>query len=113
MKYVILTAYAVLFTFISIAADPTDLIVNGVKCGSHGDAKPNTKEYDQNVFKNRFDLPTASDFSKSITLEQLVKAKENEAGLSPQKAVDIEGYIYDVKPGGLETCNCHATDVQF
>ncbi len=25
-------------------------------------------------------------------------------------AIDLTGYVYDVKPGGKETCNCHATD---
>jgi hypothetical protein len=29
---------------------------------------------------------------------------------SSSDAIEIEGYIYDVKPGGSETCNCHMTD---
>jgi len=26
------------------------------------------------------------------------------------KAVEITGYVYDIKPGGVETCNCGTKD---
>lgn len=95
------------------AADPTDLIIHGERCGKHGSARPGTKEYDQNVFKNRFDIPPADRFDRSISLEDIAIAKENQTGFSQNKAVEIEGYVFAVKVGGKETCNCKATDPLF
>jgi len=111
-----LTILLFFFLFVlnsSFAPDPTELIINGVPCGKHGNAQPGRKEYDQNVFKNRFDFPGSGDFNTAITLENIIRAKENETGFSQNKAVEIEGYVYDVKKGGIETCNCKATESYF
>jgi hypothetical protein len=90
--------------------DYTSILINGVACGPHGDAKTTGREYQSNVFKNRFDFPKANEIDGSIDLGKIEKAKEGENGFSPQKAVNVEGYVYDVKVGGTETCNCHAGD---
>lgn len=93
--------------------DLTDIVIDGKKCGPHGTAKEGTKEYNSNVFKNRFDFPDQNDIDASIDLAKIVKAKENEAGFSNNKAVDIEGYVMTVKPGGKETCNCKTATAGF
>ena len=33
---------------------------------------------------------------------------EDEARWKVDQAVDVEGYVAEVKPGGIESCNCHA-----
>jgi hypothetical protein len=73
-------------------------------CGIHGDAKPSSREYTLNPFKNRSQAPPA--LNPSITLEALAKG----ARFDNNEAASIIGYVALVKPGGLETCNCHATD---
>ena len=93
--------------------DLTDILIDGKKCGPHGSAKEGTKEHKSNVFKNRFDFPESADIDGSIDLEKISKAKENQPGFDNSKAVDIEGYVVEVKPGGKETCNCKTTKVGF
>lgn len=111
-RFILLLIFSLTIS-LSFASDPTDLIINGEKCGPHGSARPGTKEYDQNVFKNRFDFPKAADFNKSITLEKMMKARETEAGFNQSTAVEVEGYVFDVKKGGVETCNCKTTETLF
>jgi len=73
-------------------------------CGLHGTAKPGTREYVLNPFKNRSQAPPA--VNPSITLEALAKGERFEN----TEAASITGYVALVKSGGPETCNCRATD---
>ena len=90
--------------------DYTNIPINGTLCGPHGSAKEGSREYQSNVFKNRFDFPKQADFDPNIDLAAIQSATEQESGFSPQKAVEVEGYVVDVKTGGTETCNCKTTD---
>jgi hypothetical protein len=116
MKKLPLLLLSILLLTASYAPPPddlTDIVIDGKKCGPHGSAKDGTKEFNSNMFKNRFDFPESSDIDGSIDLEKISKAKENQSGFDNSKAVDIEGYIVDVKPGGKETCNCKTTVAGF
>jgi hypothetical protein len=73
-------------------------------CGIHGDADPNSREYTLNPFKNRSQAPRT--VNARITLERLA----NGARFNNNEAAAIIGYVALVKPGGRETCNCHARD---
>lgn len=81
-------------------------------CPMKGDAK-RAREQDFNLKKNRYDFPDKSDFDKTVTLEDLLKPGYDVNRFTEGKAIDIEGYVYDVKEGSSETCNCHATDPQY
>jgi hypothetical protein len=48
---------------------------------------------------------------QSITLSAILKPGNDARRFSPAKAATITGYIAEVKPGGLESCNCHAKDL--
>ncbi len=90
-----------------------DLIIDGQPCGLHGSSASNTMEYDQNVYKNRYNLPTVSSIDPSITLAKLIDATAIAGKFSMDKAVRITGYVFNVKVGGTESCNCKTTDKVF
>ncbi len=49
-----------------------DIFIDGKKCGLHGDAKAE-REFNQNVFKNRYVSPTNSQIENSISIKDLIK----------------------------------------
>jgi hypothetical protein len=63
-----------------------------------------------NILKNRVSFPSAKDFDNTITLEKLLAPGNDTKRWSDKKAVSIVGYVYDVKVGGIETCNCKTKD---
>jgi hypothetical protein len=65
-----------------------------------------------NKLKNRFSLPRASDFEEDITLDKILEPGNDKDRWSNDKAARIKGYIYDVKSGGVETCNCKEREDQ-
>ena len=88
------------------------LTINGHGCGMHGNAK-RKQEFDQNPFKNRWNFPNKADFDTSIALRKLIAKGKDRKRFDQKKAVSIIGYVYDVKPGGIETCNCKLNDARF
>ncbi len=84
----------------------------GTDCDVHGSANPHRPEYSLNVYKNRYSIPQKSDYIDEITINQLIlSGNENEFPI--EKAVVISGYVFNVKMGGIETCNCKNTDERF
>lgn len=66
----------------------------------------NTKIIALNKLKNRSEFPGVSEFDTSVTLLKMLKPGEDSKRWNAHKAAAITGYVYDVKPGGVETCNC-------
>ncbi|MGZ3863347.1 MAG: hypothetical protein ACXVPN_07995 [Bacteroidia bacterium] len=64
-----------------------------------------------NKLKNRTTHPTHPDFDANVTLKKLLEAGDDTKRWSPRKAGKITGYVYDVKPGGVETCNCKTKEI--
>ena len=64
-----------------------------------------------NVFKNRTKFPIENDFDKGITLSKMLQEGNDKSRWSNMKAARISGYVYDVKPGGAETCNCKTKEI--
>jgi hypothetical protein len=63
-----------------------------------------------NKLKNRILFPGKADFDTTITLEKIFAPGDDKNRWTASKAVRITGYIYEVKPGGTETCNCKAKE---
>lgn len=74
-------------------------------CPMHGSA---TNEGDRalNRLKNRYTIPTASDFDQSVTLNKLITKGKNDSSFSTSKAGEIIGFVDTVFKGSIETCNC-------
>src|ERR1700722_16281215 len=81
-------------------------------CGLEGDAKRQDVR-SLNTLKNRYTFPDSADFDHSVTLHTMLAPGEDRERFSDRKAVDITGYVYDVKVGGDESCNCHERSPEF
>jgi hypothetical protein len=78
-------------------------------CGLEGDAKPQQLK-NLNRLKNRFTPPAASQMNSQITLEAILAPGNDLNRWGESQGATVTGYVIDVKPGGPETVNCHATD---
>ncbi len=70
----------------------------------------NQRLQDLNKFKNRYTEPSQNDFNSNVTAASMLNPGNDETRWSTSNAVELTGFVFDVKPGGLETCNCHASD---
>jgi hypothetical protein len=61
-----------------------------------------------NYMKNRSSSPKAKDIKPTITLEAVLAAGKDTNRWSDNSAAEIEGVVFDVKPGGIESTNCRA-----
>jgi hypothetical protein len=83
-------------------------VYNG--CGLEGNAvRADIKEL--NILKNRYNFPSEKDFNRSITLAKIIARGEDSRRWNSSQAAEVIGYVYDVKPGGVETCNCKTKDI--
>jgi hypothetical protein len=65
-----------------------------------------------NRLKNRYAAPRPNEINSAITLAAIL-APGNDLGRWKVKyGAEIVGYVHDVKPGGIESVNCHAGDVR-
>ena len=81
-------------------------------CPKEGNAV-NTNVKSLNLLKNRTDVPIPYDMDSSVTLAAMSAPGDDTQRWSVAKAATVEGYVYDVKIGGVETCNCKAKDAAF
>jgi hypothetical protein len=63
-----------------------------------------------NTLKNRSQGPSIFDNDPTITIDKILAPGNDVNRFSPTKAATITGYVASVKVGGIETCNCHATN---
>jgi hypothetical protein len=76
------------------------------QCPPQGDnAKPKFQTLD--TLKNRTKSSTAI---KIVSLDSIMKPGDDTKRFSTNQYVSITGYVYEVKYGGAETCNCHTKD---
>jgi hypothetical protein len=76
-------------------------------CGLNG-AVTTSEQARANPLKNRYSFPESKDIDTKVDLPTMLKSVMGQ--LSESKAAEIEGFITEVKPGGVESCNCGATD---
>jgi len=66
-----------------------------------------------NKLKNRYWPPRKSDFDATVTLEKMYASGDDRKRFDENKAASIVGYVHDMKPGGIESCNCKAEDLYY
>jgi hypothetical protein len=93
----------------SKAKPETEQVLDDNDCPPEGNAK-SERVRELNKLKNRQQDPTPSDFDPALTLEALLEPGDDISRWSVSRAGRISGYVYDVKVGGDETCNCKAID---
>jgi len=64
-----------------------------------------------NYLKNRFNSPQAKNMNPAITLDAVLATGKDTRRWSDNAAAEIEGIVFDVKPGGIESTNCGAQDL--
>jgi len=63
--------------------------------------------------KNRYTIPTAADFDTSIKLSSFMEPGDDHERYDENKAVEIIGWVRDVKWGSNESCNCKRSGQNF
>ncbi len=63
--------------------------------------------------KNRVTPPAAGDIDATATLAKMLKIGDDTDRWDEDKGAEIVGEVFNVKPGGVETCNCKATEAEF
>ena len=101
MKKLVLFSYVIFFCFTGcVGQNTTDSI-----CPAEGNAQ-SQRIRDLNKLKNRNKFPEEKDFDNSVSLEKILLPGNDKTRFDVNKAARIKGYVYDVKTGGVETCNC-------
>jgi hypothetical protein len=83
--------------------------LGGQHCGLVGDARSKAGKA-LNRLKNRYQAPTGDEMDDSVSLEKILKPGDDLDRFDEHSGARVAGYVVDVKEGGKETCNCHATD---
>lgn len=96
-----------------LLADPAAAQEKFNGCGMAGNAR--SKEVRAlNRLKNRYNRPMPEDYTRyGITLQAMVEAGDDRRRFTNSEAADVEGYVMDVRMGGVESCNCNATDPRY
>ena len=61
-----------------------------------------------NRLKNRSVAPAPTDIAKTVTLRAMIAPGDDTNRWNANRGAAVVGYVADVKPGGIETTNCHA-----
>jgi hypothetical protein len=77
----------------------------------HGDAIQKMA-HDLNAFKNNVAVPDPTKL-QVLSLGGMLAPGDDSTRYTQGAAATVEGYVLNAKPGGVESCNCHATDPAF
>lgn len=78
-------------------------------CGMEGDAS-SASVRQLNLLKNRYAAPEPQQMDAGVTLAAMLEPGDDRYRWNDHHAAEITGYVWDVKVGGVETVNCHATE---
>jgi len=87
---------------------PLDTLAAPAVCPPEGDAVQ-AEARELNPLKRRMELPGALD--PGVTLVAMLAPGDDEHRWNTKDGARIEGYVVNVKPGGIESVNCHARAV--
>lgn len=63
--------------------------------------------------KNRYTLPAEGQVEAAASLNAMLKPGDDAARWDDSRAAEIVGYVIDVQPGGVETCNCKTREEDY
>jgi hypothetical protein len=78
-------------------------------CPAAGDTRSSTRRA-LNEFKNRTVPPEPVNVDSQVTLAALLAPGDDRDRWDEHRAATVVGYVFDVRPGGIESANCHARD---
>lgn len=106
--FLICVAAAVLAVLLLATFTPTSRLEVFDGCPINGSGRGSEKTH-ENELKNRYVMPGGGDFDAWVDLQKMLETA-SPAALDEQKAVEVTGYVREVKSGGVESCNCRSSD---
>jgi uncharacterized protein YgiM (DUF1202 family) len=94
------------------AANPAGPLEEYRTCGMEGSAQQANRQA-SNRRKNRVTGPQGANIDPSLTIDSLVRRRDDHQRWSDTRAVSIVAFVVDVKKGGEETVNCGETDLRY
>ncbi len=82
-------------------------ISDNTECPQKGGSS-NIEQQELDLLKNR--TIKSKKINKTITLNKILEVGDDTERFKTTDYVEITGYVYDVKWGGPETCNCRSSD---
>ena len=76
-------------------------------CGPLGDAR-SAQAKTLDALKNRTDAPKPSDIDSQVSLTAILASGDDRTRWNEHRGAVITGYVLHVKPGGVESANCHS-----
>lgn len=89
-----------------------------IDCGLEGTANKNSKTkpgklaWIGNPHKNRWDFPEPAKIKK-MKIEDLIASDADKSKFKAGTPVEVTAYVFNVKKGGQETCNCKTKSINF
>jgi hypothetical protein len=93
----------------AVLGDDASVLAN---CPLEGDTAVAAVQH-LNVLKRRMTIPSAADMDHSVTMAALTVPGDDTTRWNAAKGATIEGYVADVKVGGVESVNCHTHQAAY
>lgn len=93
---------------IALGDDATTL----ANCPPKGDSAVLTVQH-LNVLKRRMTTPSAEEMDHTATMAALTLRSDDTTRWNAAKGATLEGYVADVKVGGVESVNCHTHQTAY
>src|SRR5579862_5780396 len=111
MKLSAFLGISALLTFALLADDTNSYTMqDGKNCAASGRPKSSAKIKALDLLKNRNRAPKDEDIDPLVSLVAMLAPGADYTRFSNDKGETIRGYVMSVKVGGIESCNCKATD---
>ncbi len=105
-----INVFAIVLLAVAVGGGPANAQIMYHRCGLTG--SPGSPIAQQlNYLKNRSNSPKAKNINPAITLDAVLATGKDTRRWSDNSAVEIEGIVFDVEPGGIESANCSAQDL--
>ena len=104
--YKLLLLMAACFVVGAAVADDAKILAN---CPPQGDAKQAAARA-LNPLKRRMSVPIPREIDPKVTLQAMLAPGDDTNRWDTNRGGVIEGYVADVKVGGIESVNCHTRD---
>lgn len=103
-------AILIIFFAVAMCGKQTTAQIMFHGCGLTGSPGPPLVQQ-LNYMKNRWSSPKDKNIKRAVTLEAVLATGKDTNRWSDNNAAEIEGVVFDVKAGGIESTNCRAQDL--
>ena len=105
-----INVFAIALLAVAACGEPANAQIMYHQCGLTGSrASPIVQQL--NYLKNRWNSPKPKNINPAITLDAVLATGKDTRRWPDNSAAEIEGIVFDVKPGGIESTNCMAQDL--